>query len=60
MQENAKKYYDQHLSSNSFLELFLQKKIPINIIMNIDGHSYDERRNRFGLSRVYPLPGEKN
>jgi len=34
--------------------------LPINIIMNIDGHSYDERRNRFGLSRVYPLPGEKN
>ena len=60
MQENAKKYYDQHLSSNSFLELFLQKKIPINIIMNIDGHSYDERRNRCGLSRVYPQPGEKN
>ena len=60
MQENAKKYYDQHLSPNSFLDLFLQKKTPINIIMNIDGHSYDERRNRFGLSRVYPLPGEKN
>jgi len=60
MQENAKKYYDQHLSPHSFLELFLQKKMPINIIMNIDGHSYDERRNRFGLSRVYPLPGEKN
>ena len=60
MQENAKKYYDQHLSPHSFLELFLQKKMPLNIIMNIDGHSYDERRNRFGLSWVYPQPGEKN
>ena len=60
MQLNAINYYDKNLSPNAFLKLFLEKNTPLNIIMNIDGHSYDERRSRFGLERIYPLPGEKN
>ena len=56
MRNNVLHYYNRHLSPSSFLDNFDKCKLPLNIYMNIDGHSLDERRERFGLARLFPLP----
>ena len=49
-------YYENNLSPVSFLNNFQSTQLPFSISMNIDGHTLDERRERFGLSRLFPLP----
>jgi len=48
-------YYDKYMSPFAFLKKFETMQVPFNIFMNIDGHSLDERRVRFGLPRLFPL-----
>ena len=56
MRINTLDYYSRYLSPRSFLNTFMKYKFPLNIYMNIDGHTLDERRERFGLTRLFPLP----
>ena len=56
MKKEVLDYYDKNLSPLSFLNNFQTLKLPINIYMNIDGHSLDSRRERFGLPRLFPPP----
>ena len=49
-------YYENNLSPVSFLNNFQSTQLPFSISMNVDGHTLDERRERFGLSRLFPLP----
>ena len=56
MRANVLDYYEKNLSHSSFLNNFQTFKLPINLYMNIDGHTLDSRRERFGLPRLFPLP----
>ena len=49
-------YYEQSLSPSSFLKKFETYKMPLNLYMNVDGHTLDSRRERFGLNRLFPKP----
>ena len=56
MSKQSFNYYDEHLSPESFSMNFKSLKLPINLYMNVDGHTLDSRRERFGLDRLFPLP----
>jgi len=56
MRENVLAYYKQNSSPFAFLTNFQSLKFPSTLYMNVDGHTLDSRRERFGLSRLFPLP----
>ena len=56
MKKEVLSYYDKHLSPSSFLNNFQSQKLPVTLYMNVDGHTLDARRERFGLPRLFPLP----
>ena len=53
-------YYKVNLSPASFLNNFQSLEFPVNMFMNVDGHTLDSRRERFGLPRLFPKPNSKN
>ena len=56
IQNSVLEYYENHLSPSSFLNYFENSILPLNLYMNVDGHTLDSRRERFGLPRLFPNP----
>ena len=56
IQNSVLEYYENHLSPSSFLNYFENRILPLNLYMNVDGHTLDSRRERFGLPRLFPNP----
>ena len=53
LQKNIIAYYDQHVSTESFLSKFNNSDLPSEIFLNVDGGTYDARELRYGFEKKF-------